>query len=213
MRLHQQVDTKTTGSRGQREDCREVRWEGHGRPCFIEDNVLWHPHGDKLLPHPLTMSTAVSPSSQRRRWRVVREQCWPKGTHCKAGSRKKNEIERVQRQRKKWRQVKDRQTRKPAPMAPDSPPASHLRVCSSILEACQAPRIPFHVQPCLGQNTLPLQWPRCPLATGRKLLRFSDCSGFLQHSQTVFKILLEGLNWTTVLWERHPRQGGRCFSQ
>lgn len=51
-----------------------------------------------------------------------REQCLPKGTHSKAEGRKKNEIERGQRQRKKWRHVKDRQTREPAPVVLDSPP-------------------------------------------------------------------------------------------
>lgn len=129
MRLHQQVDTKTTGSRGQREDSREVRWEGHSRPCFVKTSCVICMGTQSCFPTP---SPSAPPSSRWRRWRVVREQCLPKGTHCRAGSRK-NKIERVQRQRKEWRQVKDRQTKKPAPMAPDSPPASHLHVCLSLL--------------------------------------------------------------------------------
>lgn len=60
VRLHQQVDTKATGSRGQREDGREARREGHGRPCFVDDTILWYPHGDKLLPH-LSPSAASAP--------------------------------------------------------------------------------------------------------------------------------------------------------
>lgn len=79
----------------------------------------------------IRMGTSCFPTSHHLRRQPLitaeemedgREQSLPKGTHSKAGSHKKNEIKRGQRQRKKWRQVKDRQTRKPAPVVPDSLP-------------------------------------------------------------------------------------------